>query len=96
MPTSDFKLDALLRAVAVPSGLLDRLLMLPYADDAGLDEAVRDVELPEGLLQRLAAIPLADDAGLDEALRNVRCRAIGDVFPPACASHSRPPQAPPN
>ena len=71
MPTSDFKLDALLRAVTVPSGLLERLLTLPYADDAGLDEAVRDVELPEGLLLRLAAIPLADDAGLDEALRNV-------------------------
>lgn len=71
MPTSDFKLDALLRAVTVPSDLLERLLALPYADDAGLDETVRDVELPQGLLQRLAAIPLADDAGLDEALRNV-------------------------
>ncbi len=71
MASGDFKLDAQLRAVTVPSGLLERLLALPYADDAGLDEAVREVELPDGLLQRLAAIPLADDEGLDEALRDV-------------------------
>src|SRR5438034_7762430 len=71
MSSADFKLDALLKAVAPPGGLLERLMMLPYADDAGLDEAVRDVELPEGLLPRLAAIPLADDEGLDEALRDV-------------------------
>ena len=71
MASGDFKLDAQLRAVTVPSGLLERLLALPYADDAGLDEAVRDVVLPEGLSQRLAAIPLADDEGLDEALRDV-------------------------
>ena len=50
MSITDFKLDALLRDVTVPSGLLERLLALPYADDAGLDDAVRDVELPEELL----------------------------------------------
>ncbi len=71
MPTSDFKLDALLRAVTVPSDLLERLLAAPYADDAGLDAVVCDVELPEGLLKYLAAIPLANDEVLDEALRNV-------------------------
>ena len=72
MASGDFKLDAQLRAVTVPSGLLERLMALPYADDAGLDEATRANEVPEGLLQRLAVIPLADDdAGLDEALRNV-------------------------
>ncbi len=71
MSITDFKLDALLRDVTVPGGLLERLLALPYADDAGMDESVRDVELPEELLLRLAAIPLADDAGLDEALRDV-------------------------
>ena len=48
MPSGDFKLDAQLKAVTVPSGLLKRLLALPYADDAGLDDAVREVELPEG------------------------------------------------
>jgi Ca-activated chloride channel family protein len=71
MASGDFKLDAQLREVTVPSGLLERLLMLPFADDDGLDEAVRDVELPEGFLQRLSAIPLGDDEGLDEALRDV-------------------------
>src|SRR5689334_14543901 len=71
MSSADFKLDALLRAFTPPSGLLERLRLLPYADDAGLDEAVRDVELPDGLLQQLAAIPLVDDDGLDEALRDV-------------------------
>ena len=71
MSSGDFKLDAQLKAVTVPSGLLERLLALPHADDGGLDEAVREVELPEGLLQRLAAIPLGDDEGLDEALRDV-------------------------
>jgi Ca-activated chloride channel family protein len=71
MASGDFKLDAQLRAVTVPCGLLERLLMLPYADDDGLDEAARDVDLPEGLLQRLVAIPMADDDGLDEALRDV-------------------------
>ncbi len=71
MSIGDFKLDALLRAVTPPSGLLERLMALPFADSAGLDEAVRDVEVPDGLLQRLAAIPLADDDGMDEALRDV-------------------------
>lgn len=71
MSSADFKLDALLRDVMPPSGLLERLMALPYADDAGLDEVVRDVELPDGLLQRLRAIPLGDDDGLDAALRNV-------------------------
>ncbi len=71
MSSGDLKLDAQLKAVTVPCGLLDRLLALPYADDAGLDEAALAVALPEGLLQRLADIPLVDDDGLDEALRDV-------------------------
>ncbi len=81
MSTADSKLDARLRDVPLPDGLLDRLMALPLAgsenvggeglDGAEIDELLREVALPAGLLQRLQAIPLADDEGLDEALREV-------------------------
>ena len=71
MSTADSKLDARLRDVPLPDGLLDRLVALPLADEQGIDELLREVPVPPGLLQRLHAIPLADDTGLDEALRGV-------------------------
>ena len=86
MSTADFKLDAQLRDVPLPDGLLDRLMALPLADDDGLDELVRDVAVPAGLLQRLQAIPLADDDGLDEALRNV---PVPDDLVASCRHHAR-------
>ena len=71
MPSAYVQLDSRLRAVSLPSGLLERLMTIPYEKDVGLDEAVRDLELPVGLMQSLVAIPLVDDEGLDEALRDV-------------------------
>jgi len=71
MSSADFKLDAQLRDVPIPRGLLDRLMALPLAGDADFDKFVRDVAIPAGLLPRLQAIPLADDEGFDEALRDV-------------------------
>ncbi|MGA2258577.1 MAG: hypothetical protein ABSG53_28260, partial [Thermoguttaceae bacterium] len=86
MSTADSKLDALLREVPIPDGLLDRLMALPLADDEGIDELVRDVAVPVGLLQRLQAIALADDDGLDEALRNV---PVPDDLVTSCRHHAR-------
>jgi Ca-activated chloride channel family protein len=71
MSPADSKLDAQLRNVPLPDGLLDRLMALPLAGDDCLDELVRDVAIPPNLLSWLQAIPLTDDEGLDEALRNV-------------------------
>ena len=71
MSSADFKLDAQLRDVPLPGGLLDRLMALPLAGDEDVDELVRDVAVPPGLLERLQAIALTDDDGLDEALRDV-------------------------
>jgi Ca-activated chloride channel homolog len=71
MSPADLKLDAQLRNVRVPDGLLDRLMALPVADDDSIDELVREVDVPPDLVQWLQAIPLSEDAGLDEALRNV-------------------------
>ena len=86
MSTADFKLDARLRDVPVPDGLLDRLMALPLAGEEGVDELVRDVAVPAGLLQRLQAIALADDDGLDEALRNV---PVPDDLVTSCHQHVR-------
>ena len=71
MSSADSKLDALLQAVPLPDGLLDRLMALPLAGDEDVDELVRAVAVPPGLLERLQAIALADDDALDEALRAV-------------------------
>jgi len=68
---SDAALEAELRAVPLPAGLLVRLRHAVLADDAGLDAAVREVPVPAGLLSSLRSIALADDAGLDEAIRDV-------------------------
>jgi len=86
MSTADFKLDARLRDVPVPDGLLDRLMCLPLASDEGIDEVVRDVAVPAGLIERLQAIALADDDGLDEALRNV---SVPDDLVASCHQHVR-------
>ncbi len=72
MSTADSKLDARLREVPLPGGLLNRLVRVPLAGDEDVDELLREVALPPSLLERLQAAALADDDGLDEALRNVR------------------------
>jgi Ca-activated chloride channel homolog len=69
--SSDPQLDAALRNVPLPEGLLDRLRAVALTDDDDIDAAVRDVPVPRGLLKSLRYIPLADDDGLDEALRGV-------------------------
>ena len=56
MSSADFKLDAQLRDVPLPDGLLDRLMALPLAGDEDVDELLRDVAVPPGLLERLQAI----------------------------------------
>lgn len=71
MSSFDSHLDAQLRAVPLPEGLLERLRAVPLADDASLDEALRDVPVAGNLLKRLHSIPLASDASLDAAVRNV-------------------------
>ncbi len=50
---TDAWLDARLREVPVPQGLLDRLVRVAAPDDHELDARLRDVPLPEGLLRRL-------------------------------------------
>ena len=86
MSSADSKLDAQLRAVRLPGGLLDRLMALPLAEDEDIDELVREVAVPPGLLQWLQAIPLDDDDGLDEALRNV---PVPDDLVASCRHHAR-------
>jgi Ca-activated chloride channel family protein len=71
MSSADAKLDAQLRQVRLPDGLLDRLMALPLADDEDIDELLRDVPLPLTLAQQLRATALTEDDALDEALRNV-------------------------
>jgi hypothetical protein len=91
MSTTDSKLDAELRNVRVPDGLLDRLVALPLAGDDGIDEIVRDVAIPPRLLKWLEAIPLTEPipdcwAALDEALRNV---PVPDDLVPSCRHFAR-------
>ena len=71
MDTPDPNLDAQLRAVPLPEGLVERLRQTALADDDGLDAALRELPLPAGLLDRLRGIPLADDEDLDDTLRDV-------------------------
>ena len=86
MSSADSKLDAQLREVRLPDGLLDRLMALPLADDEDVDELLREVAVPPGLLKRLRAIALAEDDGLDEALRNV---PVPDDLATSCRHHAR-------
>ena len=71
MESPDPKLDARLRAVPLPEGLIQRLRQVALADDAGLDAALTEMPLPAGLLGRLRGIPLAADEDLDQTLRDV-------------------------
>src|SRR5208282_120102 len=86
MSSADFKLDAQLRAVPLPGGLLDRLMALPLAGDEAVDGLVREVTVPAGLLDRLLTIPLSEDDGLDEALRNV---PVPDDLVTSCRHYAR-------
>ncbi len=54
---SDPWLDARLRNVPLPIGMLGRLSQLTNPPDDQLDAAVRDVPLPAGLAERLQTIP---------------------------------------
>jgi Ca-activated chloride channel family protein len=71
MESPDPKLDARLRAVPLPEGLIQRLRQVALADDDGLDAALTELPLPAGLLGRLRGIPLAADEDLDQTLRDV-------------------------
>lgn len=50
-------LDAQLKAVSLPEGLMDRLRQIPLTDSQLLDGLVREVPIPEGLLRRLRRVP---------------------------------------
>ncbi len=78
MSSADSKLDARLREVPLPDGLLDRLMALPLAGDRGAmsTNCCAKWPLPPDLLERLQAMPLADDEGLDEARATCRSRTI--------------------
>ena len=65
MSSADSHLDAQLRQVRLPDGLLDRLVALPLASDDDIDELLRDMAVPPGLIERLQDAALAD-AALDE------------------------------
>ena len=71
MESPDSKLDARLRAVPLPEGLIQRLRQTALADDDGLDAALGELPLPAGLVERLRSIPLADDEDFDNTLRDV-------------------------
>lgn len=55
-PNSDAWLDAELRDVSLPVGLLERLRSIAVAGDEELDAAIRDVPVPVGLGSRLQRI----------------------------------------
>ncbi len=71
MQSPDPNLDAQLRAVPLPAGLVERLRQIALADDQDFDLALREVRVPAGLLDRLRSLPWADDPSLDEALREI-------------------------
>ena len=79
MPSPDPNLDARLRAVPLPEGLVARLRQTALADDDGLDAALREMPLPAGFSKRLRLIPLADTAASDEEFD----AALGEVPVPA-------------
>jgi len=53
----DERLEAQLKAVPLPDGLLDRLRQIPLEEDEVLDGLVRQVPTPERLLPRLRRLP---------------------------------------
>ncbi len=71
MQPHDPNIDARLRAVPLPEGLVERLRKTALADDDGLDAVLRDVPIPARMQETLRAIPLAEDEDIDDILRNV-------------------------
>jgi hypothetical protein len=65
----DPQLDAQLRDVPLPSGMIERLKASIMPTEAEIDERLREVEFPGGLLAQLHDIP--HDDPLDEVLRDV-------------------------
>lgn len=70
-PNLDPSLEAEMRAVSLPDGLLARLRAVALADDAGLDAALRHVPVPAGLVSRLRGVVATDDDSLDAVLQDV-------------------------
>jgi len=70
-PNRDAELEAELRDIPLPNGLLGRLRAAALADDEGLDAAVRCVPVPAGFGRRLFGAILEDHEALDAALRAV-------------------------
>ncbi len=64
-------IDAQLREIPVPDGLVRRLRKIALADDLALDDELRGVTMPPGLAGRLRLAVADDDAGLDGLLRDV-------------------------
>lgn len=56
-PYRESWLDAELRRVAPPAGLVGRLQRIPAADDEALDDLLRETPVPAGLIGRLRKIP---------------------------------------
>ncbi len=54
----DAWLEAQLKAVPLPEGLLERLRQIPLQADEGVDALLREVSIPEGLLARLRRLPI--------------------------------------
>lgn len=64
-------IDAQLREIPVPDGLVRRLRKIALADDLALDDELRGVAMPPGLAGRLRMVVADDDVGLDGLLRDV-------------------------
>jgi Ca-activated chloride channel homolog len=69
MELPDNEIDALLREIAVPEGLLSRLRSSFEISEEEVDAALLDVAVPRMLLSRLKEIPL--DEWVDRSLTNV-------------------------
>lgn len=65
----DSRLDARLRDVPLPDGLLDRLRAVPLPDDAQIDRRLCDVAVPPGLVDRVCAA--VEDEVIVERLADV-------------------------
>ncbi|MDZ7617160.1 MAG: von Willebrand factor type A domain-containing protein [Patescibacteria group bacterium] len=70
-PETNPWLDAQLREVPVPDGLVRRLRHIALAEDSALDDKLRCVAMPSGLDGRLRMTVVEDDEGLDAMLRDV-------------------------
>jgi Ca-activated chloride channel family protein len=68
---SSNSIDARLRDVALPAGMLARLREIATLSDAELDRQISAVRVPDGVLDRLRQIGTLSDADIDVELRDV-------------------------